>query len=581
MTVLISAQDRNTLLYESFEGDEFPPPDWTLIDADGDGHNWIVYDMIEAVTGYLYAASSAYVWEDLYPDNYLISPAISLLGESFFLKYYIYANTAMITYSVLVSTTTPTIEAFSAINTEIQVCTELQWQPRFFDLSEYAGETIYIAFRHHDRTDGGWMGIDDISVFEQHQNNDLVALSIKGFSYPSIQVPTTYTIKVQNYGNIPALGYTVRLMEGNTVLTSTVAPFPLSSAGIIEFPLTWIPTEEGEMQIYGEIVWDLDENTENNKTVPLNIFVYPKGTHVVYVGDTIYNSYLAFSLAPVPILLDYHFPSAATQTIYKANEFIHEGDLVLSQIVYQYSSRGGVPDNLPIEVYIAHTELESYEYSSVNSEVLIPTSQFTKVFDGTISLSSAGEYEVPIVFDTPFKYNGGNLAVMVHTPWYSGGERDFGFFLCTSTNNVPYVNIASDIGEIIDINDWDRWALLTAGIEGYANVKFIFTVDEELADSDRPIKPSITSLHGNYPNPFNPTTTISFDKESVGNVLIEIFNIRGQRVRVLVDEEFFAGSHKVEWNGTDTSGRSVASGIYFYRMTTDEVIETKRMVLLK
>jgi len=93
--------------------------------------------------------------------------------------------------------------------------------------------------------------------------------------------------------------------------------------------------------------------------------------------------------------------------------------------------------------------------------------------------------------------------------------------------------------------------------------------------------PVVTALNANFPNPFNPSTMISFDIAQEGHVKIEIFNIRGQRVRTLVNDHVPVGSHKVEWNGTDDFGRTVGTGIYFYNMQTGEYFSTRRMVLMK
>jgi len=101
------------------------------------------------------------------------------------------------------------------------------------------------------------------------------------------------------------------------------------------------------------------------------------------------------------------------------------------------------------------------------------------------------------------------------------------------------------------------------------------------ADIDETITPSHTALLGNYPNPFNPETTISFFMSSSGNVKINIFNIKGQKIRTITDQYIDVGSHKVVWNGTDDTGRNVSSGIYFYQMQTDKNISTKKMVLMK
>ena len=92
---------------------------------------------------------------------------------------------------------------------------------------------------------------------------------------------------------------------------------------------------------------------------------------------------------------------------------------------------------------------------------------------------------------------------------------------------------------------------------------------------------SKTELVGNYPNPFNPETTIRFDLLKDDFVSIEIFNTKGQKVKTLVNSSVASGSHTVVWNGVDDNGRTVGSGVYFYRMTTGEYSSVKRMMLLK
>ena len=88
-------------------------------------------------------------------------------------------------------------------------------------------------------------------------------------------------------------------------------------------------------------------------------------------------------------------------------------------------------------------------------------------------------------------------------------------------------------------------------------------------------------LHQNYPNPFNPTTTINYTLKENGKVSLNIYNIKGQKVKQLVSDHLSAGQHSVVWNGTDQANKPVSSGIYFYKMKTDNYEETKRMVLIK
>jgi hypothetical protein len=89
-------------------------------------------------------------------------------------------------------------------------------------------------------------------------------------------------------------------------------------------------------------------------------------------------------------------------------------------------------------------------------------------------------------------------------------------------------------------------------------------------------------LDFNYPNPFNPSTTIRFGVAKAGPVTLRIYNVRGQLVRTLVDDVRQPGvEHMVTWNGRDDRGRSVASGVYFVRLEASRFTQTRKMVLLR
>jgi hypothetical protein len=92
---------------------------------------------------------------------------------------------------------------------------------------------------------------------------------------------------------------------------------------------------------------------------------------------------------------------------------------------------------------------------------------------------------------------------------------------------------------------------------------------------------SRTELHGNHPNPFNPETTISFTLLTDEEVLIEIYNTRGQKIHTLVNSSMRAGIYSVLWDGRDENGVSVGSGIYFYRMSAGSFMSTQKMILMK
>ncbi|MFO8144868.1 MAG: FlgD immunoglobulin-like domain containing protein [Candidatus Syntrophosphaera sp.] len=95
------------------------------------------------------------------------------------------------------------------------------------------------------------------------------------------------------------------------------------------------------------------------------------------------------------------------------------------------------------------------------------------------------------------------------------------------------------------------------------------------------IPPTDFSLRQNYPNPFNPTTTIAYSLPEASNVRLDIYNVKGQLVKTLVNGDEPAGMHSVVWNGRDSNNAAVASGVYFYRVSTPMATQTKRMLLMK
>jgi hypothetical protein len=98
---------------------------------------------------------------------------------------------------------------------------------------------------------------------------------------------------------------------------------------------------------------------------------------------------------------------------------------------------------------------------------------------------------------------------------------------------------------------------------------------------DTPSTPLADFLRQNYPNPFNPNTSIEFGVTTSGPVSLRVFDAAGHLVRVIVDESKEPGLHRVSWDGRDGSGRSVASGVYFYRIDASSFTDTRKMVLLR
>ena len=103
----------------------------------------------------------------------------------------------------------------------------------------------------------------------------------------------------------------------------------------------------------------------------------------------------------------------------------------------------------------------------------------------------------------------------------------------------------------------------------------------ELSTDTKVSVPKTFSLNQNYPNPFNPTTEITFSLEQRSNISLTIFNVLGQKVKVLAEGSKQAGTHRLSWDGRDQMGNAVSTGLYFYTLTDGSKSITKKMALMK
>jgi hypothetical protein len=120
-------------------------------------------------------------------------------------------------------------------------------------------------------------------------------------------------------------------------------------------------------------------------------------------------------------------------------------------------------------------------------------------------------------------------------------------------------------------------ALYDEGESDLVSMSFVY----DPTSSPSGMVPAPTALNGNYPNPFNPETTISYNLQQETKVKLDIYNAKGQLVRKLVHTTQEAGAHTILWNGKDTHNKPVASGLYFYKLDAGSYQKSRKMILLK
>ena len=203
---------------------------------------------------------------------------------------------------------------------------------------------------------------------------------------------------------------------------------------------------------------------------------------------------------------------------------------------------------------------------------------------------------------TPRMHLGTDSSVKFYARSFPGSNSldRFRVGVCTvSAIIIPGFQIVSGVTDVEAPTNWNEYVYdlsqydgqnVYIGIRCVSNSAIAFLVDDfsvhsdggYIVDNDDPSAPSfVNDLKGNYPNPFNPETTIRFSTAAKGPVAIDIYNIKGQLVRKLLNTTLEAGNHNIVFDGKDENGKFIASGMYFYKMQTGKFSSIRKMILMK
>lgn len=205
----------------------------------------------------------------------------------------------------------------------------------------------------------------------------------------------------------------------------------------------------------------------------------------------------------------------------------------------------------------------------------------TSVYDGEIESEPSNDADVTIELSPPDNFNAQSQSVYnVMCTWQApaGASTITNYRIYRDDEQVGEVTTTFFIDQDVPSGVYTYYATAVYDGEFESAPSNDIVIDHVEADE---LIPTVTELRGNYPNPFNPETNISFSLCKPAKVHIEIFNIKGEKVRTLVNEELSAAYHNIVWNGKDDRGRNVSSGVFFYRMRTEDYNEVKKMLMIK
>jgi hypothetical protein len=155
--------------------------------------------------------------------------------------------------------------------------------------------------------------------------------------------------------------------------------------------------------------------------------------------------------------------------------------------------------------------------------------------------------------------------------WYPlelAPDGDLGVFAGEGTDGDWILTISDNAGA--DTGTLNEWCL-----------KLTYSSTVGIEDGEGQNVPLRYALHPNYPNPFNPMTTIEFELPMPGKTTLSIYDLQGRLVKVLKNEHMAAAVHSVRWDGTNSRGARVASGSYYLRMQAEDYDAVHKMMLLK
>jgi hypothetical protein len=351
--------------------------------------------------------------------------------------------------------------------------------------------------------------------------------------------------------------------------------------GFVYFPgrtYTYRPNEHGGLRSATEYYWRVVSFNYVATTVGDEVWRFKTSADIHLQADQPGTSSTPLIISPNSFYFGHQY--AYNQSIYKRSHIGRAGSIthVSWQPFHSNTSfyRG-------ITLYMAHTPKSTF-HSTADWLTPSTTADWTQVYSGPLVVNAGFGEPHFIQLQTPFAYNGSdNLLVATHRSSSSSPANIFYFhFEYTDSANNANLGVWTDHAPI-DIQSPPTVATHDIFVQDSSFVPaFSLRMTE---DFDPEIGSAIFEKYNllltNHPNPFNPSTTISYEVPRDAHTTLDIYNIKGQKVKSLVSGRHRKGIYTVEWNGTDIHGRQVASGVYLYHLAIEDISVVKKMVLMK
>lgn len=525
---------------ESFEG-AFVPEGWQSLNIDGDSRSWRKSTGVSIEPGHTGARFALHYYDQtsVVQNGMLILPPCKV-AESGDRNLKFWNRTkyddSYIYHGIMISTTTPDPASFTELHEMGVGAAAPVWAEETFDLSAYAGKTIYIAFVYKGADADTWW-IDDVKVTG-------ILAADEDVLPPTNSAPTGTSAWANSNMTVSTIAYDrtgVASVVGHYKLTgqSTWTDFAMTANKTSNSYTGIIPAQSAP--ITGKIKF-----TTTDTSIPANTGITEgDGFDIAWLAKQSNNLWLGSinATATSSLGLNNHTP-------WKAGLALDLGTMTTSIKKISYMCDNGTAGPLNWSI------LKMSDSTTWGTDILA-----SGMLTANPVLGLATWNDVDINDNTPLTGNIG-LVVDLTGGGYLGRHAE-------GADGKSYLNYLN--------NNWIPLGTdVISAFPGDWTLKCFVATDSVGIEEETEIMPGKSDLSQNYPNPFNPTTAIRFYNNMTGHVKLTVMNSKGEQVATLVNSRITAGNHNIKFDGSCYN-----SGVYFYKLETPTATITKKMLLVK
>lgn len=605
LSASLAASNRSIWVNEDFSSGTFPPTDWTI---SSNAANW---STVQGAAAGGSAPEVRFSWDPQFTgSSYLISPVFDTTGETtVYLDFDHYVDWYGNPFSIGVATRS-SAGAWNVAYTQNPTANIGPLRKTVTITNADVGSSTFqfaLFFSGNSYNIDYWY-IDNVKLYTPFAY-DLAILSIPGEEHVEAGTAITPTCDIKNVG-LNALTATVSLdiYQHETLMHSypdyVTQNLAASIAATVSFP-SFTPAVANELYRFVFSIGSLEDVVDgdpsnNTKTKSMNTWTGEKQNVLLEIGTGGWCPYCPGAAMAADHFVEENYNVAVIEN--------HNGDPYATDTSNGRNAYYGI-SGYPTGVFDGLLQSVGGNNSTSIFPTYLPLYEQRATVKTPISLALYGTGEglnysinakINKLANLAYENLVLHLAVTQSDIQYSWqGQTEFNFvnrLMAPDLNGTP-VNLKDAPLGIMTVplnfsigSDWDMGNLeLVAFVQNLDTkevmqaykVALINLPENPVANEDNVNPVQTTVLHNNFPNPFNPETTISYSVKTTTPVLVEIFNLKGQLVKTLVNESKAAGTHNVVWNGTDSNNHSLSSGIYYFKMSAGKYSSTKKMMLMK